>query len=139
MSRVLLDTGPLVAIMDRRDQYHEWAKAQWAEIPAPLLTCEAVLAEACFLVRHLAGGPAAILELVTRGVVSAPFKLEAQADAIRRLLVRYASVPMSLADACLVRMAEQIPRIRVLTLDRDFQLYRIHGRQIVPALMPTDR
>ena len=64
---VVLDTGPLVAFLNRCDQYHGWAKTQWAQIVPPLLTCEAVLAEACFLVQHLEGGPAAVLDLAQRG------------------------------------------------------------------------
>ena len=139
MSPILLDTGPLVALLDRRDRFHEWAAAQWAELPAPLLTCEAVLAEACFLVRNLPGGATAVLELVERGVVAVPFRLDADVAALQRLLTRFAFVPMSLAEACLVRMAEHLARSRVLTLDRDFLLYRVHGRQVVPTLMPEKR
>lgn len=139
MSAILLDTGPLVALLDRRDRFHQWAVAQWAELSPPLLSCEPVLAEACFLVRNLPGGPTSVLELVDRGVLSVPFRLDANVPAVQRLLMRYASVPMSLADACLVRMAEQVSRSRVLTLDRDFLLYRVHGRQMVPTVMPAER
>ncbi len=138
MTRVLLDTGPLVAFLDRRDRYHTWAEAQWAEIEPPLLTCESVVTEACFLVRNLPGGSTAVVDLVTRGVVRIDYDLQVDAAAIGRLLSRYANVPMSLADACLVRMAEQLAGSRVLTLDRGFRLFRMQGRRVIPTAMPPD-
>lgn len=136
--RTLLDTGPLVAFLNRRDRYHAWALAQLAELPAPLLTCEAVLSEACFLLRHLPGGGRAVIELVTRGVLKIGFRLEEDAASVGRLLGRYASVPMSLADACLVRLVEKDSGSRLLTLDRDFRVYRAHGRQVIPLTIPSD-
>ena len=138
MTRVLLDTGPLVAFLDRRDRYHTWARAQWAEIVPPLLTCEAVVTEACFLVRDLRGGSTSVVDLVTRGVVGIGYDLQVDAAPTAKLLARYASVPMSLADACLVRMAERQPGSRVLTLDRDFRVYRMQGRRVIPTAMPPD-
>jgi len=133
---VLLDTGPLVAFLNRRDQYHEWAKAQLDQIEPPLLTCEAVLSEACFLVSNLKGGSQAVIELVSRELMAVPFRLDAEAVPVAKLLAKYASIPMSLADACLVRMAEQYASRVVLTLDSDFKLYRKGGRQVIPTAMP---
>ena len=115
------------------------ATGRLAELPVPLLTCEAVVSETCFLLRHARGGPSAVLELLDRGALRIAFRLEDNVGAVGRLMARYASVPMSLADACLVRMAEQHPDSRVLTLDRDFRLYRKHGRHAIPAIMPEDR
>jgi predicted nucleic acid-binding protein len=134
---VLLDTGPLVASLNRRDGFHEWAKAQLARIEPPLLTCEAVLAEACFLLRQTAGGNEAILELILRGIVELPFAVDAQTEALIRLMKKYSDVPISLADACLVRMSELYADSAVLTLDTHFKLYRRHGRQTIPVLMPA--
>ena len=136
---VLLDTGPLVAFLNRRDRHHEWALAQWANAKPRFLTCEAVLAEACFLLRRLSGGSQAVMQLLARGIVTAPFRLEEEPSAVAKLLFRYASVPMSLADACLVRMAERYPSGIVMTLDRDFRIYRKHGRQVIPVKMPDER
>jgi len=133
---VLLDTGPLVAFLNRADRFHEWAKAQWERIRPPMLTCEAVLAEACFLIRKLPGGSQAIIELLNRGVIQIPFKLEEEAVSVGKLLGRYADVPMSLADACLVRMAERHANSYVLTLDWDFRIYRMHRRHIIPITTP---
>ena len=135
---VVLDTGSLVAVLNRRDRYHRWATEQWGEIEPPLLTCEPGLAEACYLLRDVAGGRATVLELVSRDVVTIPFRIDAEAGGIARLLERYADLPASLADVCLVRMIEQHPGSRVLTLDRDFRVYRVHGRRVIPTLMPAD-
>lgn len=134
--KVILDTGPLVALLNRRDTYHDWAKAQFALIEPPLLTCEAVISEASFLLRALHDGPRSVLETLNRGVVEIPFRLTEEADPVARLLTRYVSVPMSLADACLVRMAEQFAKSTVITLDSDFQVYRKQGRQVVPTIIP---
>ncbi len=136
-SRILLDTGPLVALLNRRDNYHAWSRICFAEAAAPLLTCEAVLSEACFLVRALPKGSQAVVDLLQHGVMAIPFRIEEEAKRIAKLLARYASVPMSLADACLVRMAEQHAQSVVMTLDGDFRIYRKHGRQVVPTIMPA--
>lgn len=135
---VLLDTGPLVALLNARDRYHGWSTQVFGGIERPVLSCEAVLSEACFLLRRLKGGREAVLKLVERGLVRIPFRLETECGSVRRLLARYASVPMSLADACLVRMSEQYPESVVLTLDRDFRIYRRQGRNVVPTVMPAD-
>jgi len=89
----------------------------------PLLTCEAVVSETCFLVRHARGGPSAVLELLSRGALRIAFQLEDNVSAVR-LMARYARVPMSLADACLVHMADELNTGRILTLDDDFAIYR---------------
>lgn len=135
----LIDTGPLVAFLNRRDRFHRWATAQLAEVAAPVVTCEAVLWEACFLLRQFTGGSQAVLELVSRGLVRVGFRLDENVGPVAKLLAKYESVPMSLADACLVRMAEQYPDSGVLTLDRDFRVYRRHGRHVIPTVMPADR
>ena len=133
---VILDTGPLVALLNRRDRHHRWAKDQWAEIAPPLLTCESVLAEACFLVQPFARGQMAVLEMVRRNVLDLSFRLAEETAAVSRLLKKYQDVPMSLADGCLVRMAEQHPESVVFTLDNDFKLYRKYRRQRIPTLSP---
>ncbi len=136
---VILDTGPLVAALNERDAHHGWAKSEWSELDAPLLTCEAVIAEACHILRKTEAGPRTVLELIRRGAVSVPFVLEAESTAVGQLMKRYASVPMSFADACLVRMAEQHEDSRVLTLDRGFRIFRKQGRRVVPTILPPER
>ena len=137
--KVLLDTGPLVALLDRRDHFHRWARTHFADIDPPLLTCEAVLAEACHLLRHLNGGATAVLDLLGRGAVKVAFSLEEEAAPVQELLARYANVPIALADACLVRMAELHAGSPVFTVDSDFSIYRIHGRRVVPMIRPAVR
>lgn len=135
--KFIVDTGPLVALLNRRDRHHGWAREQWARMEAPLLTCEPVIAEACFLVRANDGGMAAVLELVQRGVLEPSFRVADEAGVISRLLRKYRDVPMSLADACLVRMAERHQDGVVVTLDSDFRVYRKNGRQLIPTLTPV--
>jgi predicted nucleic acid-binding protein len=134
--QVILDTGPLVALLNSRDKYHDWAKTLWAEVEPPLITCEAVIAEACFLMGKLGKGSSVVVEMLRRGAVATSFSLTDELDAVRRLLERYGSVPMSLADACLVRMSELYGDSEVMTVDSDFRIYRRHGRRVIPALMP---
>ena len=135
----MLDTGPLVAFLDRLEEHHAWAKREFGQLHPPLLTCEAVLAEACWLVRGIPGGATAIMELVERGIVKVPFRLETDVEGVRKAMDRYSNLPMSLADACLVRMAEIHAAVEVLTLDSHFQIYRLSNRRIVPVRMPGEK
>ena len=134
---VILDTGPLVALVDARDQDHGWTVDQWSQIEPPLITCESVISEACFLLAQTRTGGAPVLEMLARHVLSLPFRLEDHGRTVRALMRKYADVPMSLADACLVRLAEVTIHSTVLTLDRDFKVYRKHGRQVIPLIIPT--
>ncbi len=136
--QVILDTGPLVAFLNARDRYHDWTKTQWAQIQPPLLTCEAVVSEACFLLRQWNRGMASVIELLQRKVLEICFCLADQIAPVSVLLKKYGSVPISLADACLVRMAELHDSSSILTLDTDFQIYRKHKRRAIPLLMPPD-
>jgi len=136
--QVILDTGPLVAFLNGRDRYHTWATLQWAKIDPPLLTCEAVLSEACFLLRDIEGGQAAALELLRRGVLHLSFRIDEHVNQITWLLRKYSDVPMSLADACLVRMSELHGDSPILTLDDDFRIYRKNKREVIPILSPSD-
>lgn len=134
---VLIDTGPLVAFLDRRDRFHEWAKAELSTIAPPLLTCEAVLTEACFLLGTIHQGQETLLALVRSDRLQIPFELADEVLQVSNLLMRYRSVPMSLADACLVRMAEQHPQSSILTLDSDFVIYRKNRNQVIQVIMPN--
>ena len=131
---VLVDTGFLVALLSRRDRYQAWAAAHVAQGPPPWTTCDAVLSEAFHLLGPRGGAPLA--ELLRRDVLVLNFDLRANREAVLALMDKYADVPMSLADACLVRMCEILADPVVLTTDADFRRYRRHGRQVVPCLMP---
>lgn len=133
---VILDTGPWVALLSRSDRYHEWAKAQFQRFSPPFLTCEAVVAETCFLLARANLDPAKALVLMERGVVRVSLSLEEQVKSVRMLFERYDNVPASLADACLIRLSELHEPCAVLTLDHDFQIYRRHGRKVIPVIAP---
>ncbi|MBE9017317.1 pilus assembly protein [Chroococcidiopsis sp. CCALA 051] len=136
--RVIVDTGPLVAFINRREQLHKWVNAELATINQPLLTCEAVITEACFLLRNVYGGEEALISLLETGKIQIPFHLDEETAAVKELLVRYQSVPMSLADACLVRIAELSAESAVFTLDSDFRIYRKNKNQLLAIIMPDD-
>lgn len=133
---VLVDTGPLVAFLNRRDRFHDWTAAQWNQIAAPMLTCEAVVSEACFLLSGIKSGSDRVMQLIQREILMLSFQLDKHIEPVKRLLLKYQSVPMSLADACLVRMSELHSNSHVFTLDSDFNLYRKSGRQVIPSIMP---
>lgn len=134
--QAILDTGPILALIDSRDQHHAWAKTQFSLIAPPLLTCDAVLTESCHLAKRVDGGTHAVLDLFRRGVARLEFSLAGQFHEVSSLMQRYADAPMSLADACLVRMSELHPESVVFTLDGDFGVYRRFKRQRLPLLMP---
>jgi predicted nucleic acid-binding protein len=134
--RGILDTGPLVAYFDPRQRDHAWARDQFASMAAPVLTCEAVVAEALHLLRRTPDAQDAVLELLARGTISVAFDAAGDIGAVRQLMRRYRNVPMSFADACLVRMAEQRDDHNVCTLDGDFAIYRKHGSEPIPLLSP---
>lgn len=135
--QVILDTGPLVALLDGRDRHHEWAIAQWGDIEPPLLTCEAVISEACFLLDQTRAGSGAVFDMLLRNAVAISFRLDEHVKDVQRLRDKYSNVPMSVADASLVRMAEQFGHSAVLTLDDDFTVYRKHGRYVIPVILPA--
>jgi predicted nucleic acid-binding protein len=132
---VLVDAGFLAALLSRRDSHHQWAATQ-AHAHAPTWhTCEAVLSEAIYLLGP-PGTPGLSALLRRRALISA-FHLGNQVEPVLKLLQKYANVPMSLADACLVRMSETLPDPVILTTDSDFRTYRRHSRQMVPCVIPA--
>lgn len=133
--RVIVDTGPLVAFINRSDKYHDWTSEQFAQLNPPFFTCEAVLSEVCFLLRNTVNGPQNIFKLLERELLRIPFKLESEANAVINLMKKYKNIPMSLADACLVRMSEQISDSVICTLDSDFRIYRKEKRNLIPVIM----
>jgi len=133
---VLLDTGPWVALLSRNDTHHRWAVAQFRLLSPPLLSCEAVVAETCFLLARSGFDPALALQFIERGVVQLPFVLQEQISAVSALFRRYENVPASLADAALIRLAEINDSPLLLTTDSDFHIYRRHGRQTIPLISP---
>src|ERR1700737_4639608 len=139
MTAAIVDTGPLVAFFDRAEQHHRWTAERIEELDAPLLVCEPVLAEAMYLLARYSRAQDAIFELLQNGALSVAFQIDEHVGALRKLLQKYRDTPMSLADACIVRMAEIYDRHAVLTLDSDFLFYRKHGRASLTLLHPTVR
>lgn len=137
-SGVLLDTGPLVAFLYGRDAYHDWAVETFASFDFPAITCEPVMTEACFLIARNGQLATRILDHVSRQHIRIGLSLDSEIDAIRALMRRYQNVPMSLADACLVRLAE-ITELPICTLDGDFAIYRADGRRALTLITPAQR
>ena len=136
MKRLLLDTGPLVALLSARDTWHAWAVETFSELRGPLTTCEAVLTETCHLLRGSPAAVAAVLRRVDEGVLRVEPMAGHAAD-LSKLMLKYQDVPMSLADACLVRLAEVHSECEVITLDSDFHVYRRNGRRLIPVRSPV--
>ncbi len=134
---VVLDTGPLVALIDREDAHHAWAAAQLTSLAPPFLTCEAVISEALFLLPRAHHGVSTLLSFLREGLIRVSFDFGDNLDAVTQLTAKYEDVPMSLADACLVRMTELHDRARVFTLDADFKVYRRHSRLAIPLIYPA--
>lgn len=124
MRDVLVDTGCIVALLDRGEREHARCVEAIKTVTGRLVTCEAVIAESCYLLRHQKGAADTILENVERGAFLIPFRLEESAATVRAQMKRYARVPMDFADACLVVLAELLGTGRILTLDSDFRIYR---------------
>ncbi len=137
-NRIIIDTGPLVAYLNKSDYFHEWAVMQFAQLNPPFFTCESVISEVCFLLRNTANGPRNTFKLLERELIKIPFNLEDEINTISNLMAKYNNIPMSLADACLVRMSEQISDSVICTLDEDFGIYRKDQRKVIPVIIPKN-
>src|ERR1700730_5463303 len=135
----IIDTGPLVAFFDRAERHHSWAVARVEDLEAPLLVCEPVLTEAIYLLARYAKAQDVLFDLLQNGALRIAFRIEEHVDALRKLLQKYRDTPMSLADACVVRMAEIHDRHAILTLDSDFSVYRKHSRVPLTLVQPGAR
>lgn len=136
--QAIIDTGPLVAFLDRDERYHDWSVAQIQSMVEPLLVCEAVLTEALFLLRRMPSAQLAVLNLLNNGALDISFRLADNVMETRALIAKYADVPMSLADACVVRMAELNAGHAVFTLDSDFKVYRKFGNKQLRLIAPLN-
>ncbi|MDQ2945706.1 MAG: PIN domain-containing protein [Acidobacteriota bacterium] len=132
----LLDTGPLVSFLASGLRHHEWTVAQWKHLQPPLLTCEPVVTEAAFLLKREGHETDALFALLERGAIRIALGLQNEQADLRALMHRYRNRPMSLADACLVRLSEIHRDGEVFTLDSGFRIYRRHGNKVIPLLMP---
>ena len=124
MKPTLLDTGVIVALLDRSENFHQACAEAVQAIEAPLITCEAVIAETCYLLRNLPGAPEAVIENVAAGIFQIPFQLSKHTAALKHILKKYRDRRIDLADACLIRLADEFETPDILTLDKDFHVYR---------------
>ena len=124
MRAILLDTGVIVALLDRSERMHAACVNAIEEAAAPLVTCEPVIAESCYLLRGIAGAAEAILENVKTGVFQIPLQLSPAAAPLQRFFRKYRDREVDLADACLVHLASELETGDILTLDGDFEIYR---------------
>ena len=137
MNATLVDTSAIVALLDRSERHHAECVEVLSELRGPLVTCEAVIAEACYLLRTMAGAPTAVLQNVAKGVFQIPLRLVDRASQVEKLLKKYRDVPMELADACLVDLADGVGTGRILTLDEDFRVYRWRSRRNFEILIDS--
>ena len=136
MTPVLLDTGVIVALLDRSEKHHHVCAATVEALAAPLVTCEAVIAESCYLLRRLPGAGEAVLANVAAGVFQIPFQLSRSAPQVHKIFRKYQDREIDLADACLIHLAGEFRTGEVLTLDRDFQIYRWGRNKAFSPLIP---
>jgi predicted nucleic acid-binding protein len=138
---VIIDAGPLLALINRRDHYHHWATQRVATLSAPFITSESVLSETCFLLHRENIDVQSLFKFLQDQVLLVPFDLQNEYDEIAKLMTKYVNLPkgqkMSLADASLVRLAELHNRAAVFTLDHHFTIYRKNGRQKIPLISPS--
>ena len=131
----IADTGFLVAFANRSDRHHEWAVGVAEQVTAPLLTCEAVLAETAFHLQRVG----TVLAMVRDGLVDVAFDCRDHWPQLEALAARYADRNPDLADLCLIRLSEINPRLSVITVDRDdFKSYRRNKRETIPLICPPD-
>ncbi|CAN5574240.1 hypothetical protein BH20ACI4_BH20ACI4_27870 [soil metagenome] len=135
---IIIDTGVLVALLDKREQFHKWATEQAQNLNPPFYTCEAVISETCFLLRSFHKGINAILSMIEDEILQIDFSLSNEISKIKTSMNKYENVPMSLADSCLVGMSELIDNSVVFTIDSDFLIYRKHGKKVIPLIFPEN-
>ncbi|MDX2128080.1 MAG: PIN domain-containing protein [Chloroherpetonaceae bacterium] len=133
---VIVDTGPLVAFINKKDQFHLWSKKVFESISPPLITCESVISESVYLLKKYPNGVNIIFQILERGLVKVDFSLANEINNVKGLVEKYSDVLMSVADACLVRLAELNPKTPILTVDSDFLIYKMFGNKSLVTISP---
>ncbi|TDI35153.1 MAG: pilus assembly protein [Acidobacteria bacterium] len=129
----IADTGFLVAFANRNDRHHDWAVRVAEQVSAPVLTCEAVLAETSFHLQNVG----IVLAMIRDGLTTVAFECNEHLPQLEALAIRYADRKPDLADLCLVRMSELHPSHAVITVDqKDFRVYRRNKREVIPLVVP---
>jgi uncharacterized protein len=135
----ILDAGPLSAALNPNDPLHEWAENELQNSSAAFITCEAVIAETAYFLSKWRRGIGVLLNIVNSAPIQFPFSYAQNRDEITYLIEKYANVPMSFADACLVRLSELYPDAPILTFDSDFLIYRRNKNEALPVVIPPER
>jgi len=138
MKPVLLDSSVIVALLDKRERFHQRCVRVFEELEQPLATCEAVISESCFLLRKIPSASDRILANVEEGIFQMPFHLTRSAASVHAILRKYRDLPVGFADACLVQMADELDTGDILTLDSDFRHYRWRRTRAFHNLIPLD-
>ena len=133
---VLADAGPLVAFVDPDTREHQWVRDHTKAFPRPLLTSEPALTEAAFVLTRDGFDADDLFALAEGGVIKVGIEFNRERAALRSLMRKYRDVPMSLADATLVRLSELHRDCWLLTFDTHFEIYRRHGNKTIPLVMP---
>ena len=134
---ILLDTGVIVALLDKAEKHHKECVKVLSKLKGQLITCEPVITEACYLLRNQHGAPESILANIEKHVFQVPWMLSGNELRVIELMKKYSKVPMDLADACLVNMAEEFETSEILSLDSDFKVYRWKGKKEFKVLIPS--
>ncbi|TVP98742.1 MAG: PIN domain-containing protein [Balneolaceae bacterium] len=134
--KILIDTGPIVAFLNKNDQFHSYVEQQMAAFPAPFYTCEAVITESFFLMSRIRDGANKLIELLTAQHIRIQSIYPEHQNAVHRRIQNYSNIPMSFADACLVQMAEDSDNSSIFTLDSDFLIYRTSGGNPLSLISP---
>lgn len=131
-----IDTGPIVAFLNKNDQHHSFAEEQMRKYPPPFFTCEAVLTESFFLMSRIPNGVDKLIELLETQHIRIKNVYHNHQTSVHHLIQTYSNVPMSLADACLVEMAEETENALIFTLDSDFHIYRLPNGNPISLISP---
>lgn len=135
----IIDTGPLAALIDKRDAWHQWTVNRVKEIRPPLITCEAILSECCFVLMRSGIELTHLFNFIAKGdlQVKSPFIHVSDQERVIKIIDNYQSLPASFADACLVHMYETIRMAKVFTLDDHFTVYRTSAGNPLSLIIPS--
>jgi predicted nucleic acid-binding protein len=136
VGKIIIDTGVVVSLANRREQYHRWAKKQSAHLSYPFYTCEAVLSESFHLLESVQNGTQTLLSLLKKELIKVSFSYSKEAKRIHKIIGKYDDLPAAFADACLVRMYELEQNARIFTLDSDFTIYRHQNGNPLSLISP---
>ncbi|TVR18015.1 MAG: PIN domain-containing protein [Balneolaceae bacterium] len=134
--KIFIDTGPVVAFLNKNDQHHSFVEQQMRNYPPPFYICEAVVTESFFLMSRVPNGEEKLIELLETPHIQLESSYSNQPRQIHEFVKKYSNIPMSFADACLVQMAEKSKDSLIFTIDRGFQMYRSSNGNPLSLISP---